>query len=436
MDLKNHVRNEFGKTDIPENTVNNIVAGFNQLGYDIQYMPFQISDHIHWSQIFIHTIKLECQGKGLTPLLSKASAHAELAERFSGGLFYKAFEERVRFNMPALYSRQVSRFLNYEWLPGYVNSHQDQLNTEYLPIETLLRNQSHLFSGDIENIKNSRMAMHWVNGYSLMQEKTIKVPINFIAYINASNGMAAGNTLEEAIIQATCEVFERHTQIQIIAPEQIIPTIDKKTLKNDRLKSMIEFYERKNVEIILKDLSMRGRFPSIGALFINHNLQPGKLEHKILIPGVSFNSEEALNRCLTEYMQGRGSLAASSPDMDRRIMHRSQNSNFYLLFKCCVSQTDISFLEKGETIAFRDRTGGDMLSEIEEIKKICRELETDFIVLDHTHPILQFPVVRVVMPGISDFLAFVPKDILRSVDTSPDSVWHGENFKSVMNSFF
>ena len=436
MDLENHVRNEFGKTDTPENTVNNIVAGFNQLGYDIQYTPFQFSDHIHWSQICIYNINLECQGKGLTPLLSKASAHAELAERFSGGLFYQAFEEGVRFNMPALYSRQVSRFLNYEWLAGYVNSHQDKLKTEYLSIETLLRNQSHLFSEDIENIKKSQMARHWVNGYSLMQEKTIKVPINFIAYINASNGMAAGNTLEEAIIQAACEVFERYTQIQIIKPEQIIPTIDKNTLKNDRLKSMITFYENKNVEIILKDLSMCGRYPSIGALFINHNLRPGKLEHKILIPGVSFNLVEALNRCLTEYMQGRGSLITSRPDLDRRIIHRSQNSNFYLLFKCCVSQKDISFLEKGETIAFRNSTGGDIFSEIEEIKKICRDLETDFIVLELTHPILKFPVVRVVMPGISDFLPFVPKDILRSVGTSPDSVWHGENFKSLMDSFF
>ena len=117
------------------------------------------------------------------------------------------------------------------------------------------------------------MARHWVDGYSILQGKNIKVPINFIAYINASNGMAAGNTLEEAIIQATCEVFERHTQIQIIKPEQTIPTIDQNSLKNEYLKSMIKFYESNNVEIVLKDFSMGGRFPSIGALFINH--KPG-----------------------------------------------------------------------------------------------------------------------------------------------------------------
>jgi len=436
MNLKNHVRNEFGKTDTPENTIRNIAAGFDRLGYDIRYMPFQVSDRIHWSQIGIDAIQLQCQGKGPTAALCQASAHAELAERFSGGLFFQAFEEQVRFNMPALYSRSVDRFLNFEWLDGYVNSHQDDLKEDCIRIETLLRHQSHLGSVDIDRIKNSRMARHWVNGYSVVQDKTVKVPINFVTYINASNGMAAGNTLEEAIVQAACEVFERHTQIQIIKPEQRVPTIDKATLNNGRLTSMLAFYESQNVEIIVKDFSMDGQFPSIGVLFINHNLPPGRLEHKILVPGVSFNMDEALSRCLTEYMQGRGTLSMPRPDLDRPVVHRSRVSNLYLLFKCCISQKDISFLEEGETVAFREGRSEDILSEIEAIKTICQRLETDFIIVDLTHPVLQFPVVRVVLPGISDFLPFVHGDILTSVDTRPDSIWRGESFKKVMESFF
>lgn len=436
MNFKNHVRNEFGKTDTPGNTIERITTGFDRLDYDIRYMPFQVADQIHWSQINIDAINLACQGKGLTPELAKASAHAELVERFSGGLFFQAFEEQVRFNMPALYSRNVHRFLNYEWLNGYVNSHQDELTDDHLPIETLLRNQRHLFPEHIEKIKNSRMARHWVDGYSVMQGKNIKVPINFIAYINASNGMAAGNTLEEALIQASCEVFERYTQIQIIKPEKSVPSIDRSTLKSSHLNAMIDFYEKENVEIILKDFSMGGRFPSIGVLFINHNLRPGRLEHKILVPGVSFNTDEALSRCLTEVMQGRDTLTRPVPNLDRPVVHRSRTENLYLLFKCCVSQKDISFLEKGDTIAYKDSQGENILWEIEEIKKICQALETDFIVLDLTHPVLEFPVARVVMPGISDFLPFVSKDILTGVDTSPDAAWQGERFKKVMGSFF
>ena len=115
-----------------------------------------MADHIHWSQIGIDAIKLQCQGKGLTPELARASAHAELAERFSGGLFFQDFEEQVRFNLPALYGRQVNRFLNYEWLDGYVNSHQDNLKDGHLPIEALLGNQPHLFPEAVERIKTAR----------------------------------------------------------------------------------------------------------------------------------------------------------------------------------------------------------------------------------------------------------------------------------------
>ena len=436
MKFINHIRNEFGKTDTPANTVDKITAGFDRLGYDIRYMPYALADRIHWSQITIDAIKLQCQGKGMTPELARASAHAELAERFSGGLFFQDFEEQVRFNMPALYGRKVNRFLNYEWMDGYVNSHQNDLEDDHLAIETLLCNQSHLGSYDIEKIKNSQMARHWVDGYSVVQDSTLKVPINFIAYINASNGMAAGNTLEEAMIQAACEVFERYAQIQIIQPETVVPTIDKETVKNDRLTSMMAYYEAENVEIVLKDFSLGGLVPAIGALFINHNLRPGRWEHKILVPGVSFNMDEALSRCFTEIMQGRNTLQVPSPNFDRPVMHRSRVNNLYLLFKCCISEKDISFLEKGDTIPYRNANSKDIFSEIESVKRICQTLETDFIVLDQTHPVLQFPVVRVVVPGISDFLPFVFKDILTSVDTNPDSAWRGEHYKALMDSFF
>lgn len=441
MRFTNHIRNAFGKTDTPGNTIAKIKAGFDGMGYALRYLPFQVADHIHWSQISIDAINLSCQGKGLTPELAMASAHAELVERFSGGLFFKDFEEQVRFNTPALYSQQVNRFLHYEWLGGYTNSHQDNLKDDFLAIETLLCNQPHLAAVDIDKIKHSQMARHWVDGYSVIQDKTVKVPINFIAYINASNGMAAGNTLEEALIQAACEVFERYTQIQIIKPEAQVPSIDKRTLANERLKAMLAFYEKENVEVILKDLSMGGRFPSIGALFINHNLRPGRLEHKILVPGVSFNLDEALSRCLTEIMQGRNTLAIPSPDLDRPVSPRGRVENLYLLFKCCISQKDISFLERGDSIPYKGTRSSalksaDILSEIEAIKKICHALRTDFIVLNLTHPVLDFPVVRVVMPGISDFLPFVFKDILTSVDTNPDSTWRGEQYKGAMDSFF
>ncbi|OEU79528.1 MAG: hypothetical protein BA872_05030 [Desulfobacterales bacterium C00003060] len=435
MEFQNCVRNEYGKCDLPSNTINRIKDGLRKLGLDVGYSAFRVSDNIYWGRTWIDSIRIVCNGKGVTPELAEASAYAELAERLSAGLFYPVFEEQVRFNTPALYNDETDRFLNYEWMEGYVHAHQDDLENP-IRIEDLLANERHLTDKNIEDIKNSRMARHWVDGFSIILKETVKVPVNFVAYIHGSNGMAAGNTIEEAMIQASCEIFERHAQIQIIKPEKTVPSIDIDSLNNAAIKDMIEFYHGKNVDVIIKDLSLDGLLPCIGVLFINNNLRPDRLEHRILIPGVSFNLDEGLTRCFTESMQGRKTLLASRPQLDRPVVHRSQVNDFYMLMKCSVSAKDISFLEQGEIRTYKNIKFKDVLGEIEEIKRICRLFNTEFIILNYTHPALNFPVVRIIIPRVSDFLPFLRQDILVSEATRPSTAWHGEEFSKVMQSFF
>ncbi len=435
MDFQNCKRNRYGKCDIPANTVERIKEGFARLGLKPEYAPVSLSENIHWGRAWIDSIRIVCNGKGITPELARASAYAELAERFSAGLFYPVFEQEVRFNVPALYDEATSKFLNHEWMDGYRHAHQDDLGHP-LKIEELLADETHLTREDIAEIEDSRMAHHWVDGISLISGDTIQVPINFVTYIHASNGIAAGNTLEEALIQASCEIFERHAQIETIRPERVVPSIHLDSVENDGIRGLVDFYERNNVEVIIKDLSFDGLLPALGAFFINRNLKSDRLEHKILIPAVSFNLDEALSRCFTEGMQGRDTLLTPRPQLDRPVVHRSQVDNFYLLMKCGISLKDISFLERGETKPYRNRPATDILSEIEQVKQICRRLDTDLILLDQTHPILDFPVVRVLMPRISDFLPFLKSDILISEATKPSAQWRGGEFAPVMQSFF
>jgi len=435
MEFQNCIRNEYNKCDIPSNTIKRIKNGLQKLDLESEYYPFRVSDNIYWGRVWIDSIRIVCNGKGLTPEFAEASAYAELAERLSAGLFYPVFEEQVRFNVPGLYDEETNRFLNYEWMEGYIYSHQDDLENP-LRIEDLLANENHLTDNDIEDIKNSRMARHWVDGFSIIREETVKVPVNFVAYIHGSNGMAAGNTIEEAMIQATCEIFERHSQIRSIKSEQIVPSIDSDSIENQNIRDMIKFYSGNNVDVMIKDLSFDGLIPCIGVLFINKNLRTDRLEHRILIPGASFNLEEALARCFTEGMQGRETLLAPRPELDRPLVHRSKVNDYYMLMKCGISLKDISFLDQGETRTYRNIKIKDVLSEIEEIKKICKVFNTDYILLNYTHPVLDFPVVRVIIPGVSDFLSFLRKDVLVSGSTRPSAVWRGEEFKKIMQSFF
>lgn len=435
MEFQNCVRNEFGKCDLPSNTIHRIKDGLRRLDLHAEHRPFRVSENVHWGQIWIDSMRIVCEGKGITPELAEASAHAELVERLSAGLFYPAFEEQVRFNVPALYDDETNRFLNYEWMDGYVHAHQDDLENP-LTIEDLLAAESHLTNENIEEIKNSRMATHWVDGFSIVREETVKVPVNFVAYIHGSNGMAAGNTIEEAIIQATCEIFERHVQIQTIKPEKIVPTIDLDSIQNPVITDMVRLYHKNNVDIMIKDLSFDRLLPSIGVLFINNNLRRDRLEHKMLIAGASFHLDEALRRCLLEGFQGRETLRVPRPQLDRPVVPRSQVHDFYMLMRCGVCMKDISFLEQGEPISYSSNKIEDVLGEIQEIKKICKRLETDCFILDQTHPVLNFPAVRVIIPGVSDFLPFLRQDTLVSGDSTPSATWRGEEFKRIMQSFF
>ncbi|MBW1704209.1 MAG: YcaO-like family protein [Deltaproteobacteria bacterium] len=435
MQFENHIRNEYNKCDSPENTLNRIQDGFKQLGLEPVYAGVRASDFLFWGRVWIDSLKIVCEGKGITEELAKASAYAELTERLSAGLYYPAFEEQVRFHLPGIYGPKTISFLNYEWMHGYVRAHQNELGNS-LTIEELLKREKHLKREDLEEIKGCEMARHWVDGYSLLREETIKVPVKFLAYIHGSNGMAAGNTIEEAMIQASCEILERYAQINIVKPEKVIPTIDPDSVDLSLIHNMIDFYDGFNVVATIKDLSFDGKLPVIGVLYTNRNLPSDRLEHMSLIAGASFNLEEALSRCFTEGMQGKKTLLSPRTKLNKAVVPGSQVKDYYMLMRYGISPKDISFLKEGEVANFPRGSKKDIFEEIEGLKNIARELRTDCILLNHTHPILNFPVVRVVIPGISDFLPFLPYNILTNEKTKPSTAWKGESFKKIMESFF
>jgi hypothetical protein len=146
--------------------------------------------------------------------------------------------------------------------------------------------------------------------------------------------------------------------------------------------------------------------------------------------------EEGLTRCFTEGMQGRNTLQKPRPELDRPVIQESTVDNLYLLMKCGISLKDISFLEQGDTQHYHGGKAKDILTELDHIKSICGHLDTDCILLNFTHPVLNFPVVRVIIPKVSDFLPFLAKNILISEATKPDAAWGGEAFRKMMQSFF
>jgi YcaO-like protein with predicted kinase domain len=250
-----------------------------------------------------------------------------------------------------------------------------------------------------------------VNAESLLTGAKMKVPLAYIHGISGTNGLASGNRLEEAIVQATNEVFERRAAITVLRQKLVMPTFDLTTLRNPVVRKQLDTLRSFNVEIIAKDFSFGGVLPCVGVYFINHNMPADLQIHHVLNVGTSFDREEALMRAFTEFAQGRRPDSPPREGFERLKCLGDDSDHFLALFKYgYISYTHADFLKEGDVVPFETGpTYTDFLDEIEQAKKIFRQLGRDYIVAELTDPRIGFPVVQVIVPGYSDLLPYHPR---------------------------
>jgi ribosomal protein S12 methylthiotransferase accessory factor YcaO len=215
--------------------------------------------------------------------------------------------------------------------------------------------------------------------------------------------LASGNTLAEAVLQATLELFERHCALDVMLHRRIVPTIEQSSIAPGRLVQLRDYLHSLGLDVRVKDLSGGGRFPCMGIVATNRHLPPDHLEHSLCFFGSSLNPEEALARCFTEMMQGRLVNSAARRLDPRPEFHRPRggpDDNANLLLGFGIAPDDPSFLEEGPVVPMPIGAPRDLYAEIARVSEICRELGTDWIAVDLTHPVVAVPVVRVIIPGL------------------------------------
>jgi ribosomal protein S12 methylthiotransferase accessory factor len=124
------------------------------------------------------------------------------------------------------------------------------------------------------------------------------LPLSLISYTyQYSNGMAAGNTLQEAISHGICEVIERHCEALVQEKKLVAPTINQGSIHSPIIRELLGKFKRLNQKVILKDLSLDMGIPVIGAI---RGTDVGRYFVTI---GVAPNREEAVIRALIENSQ-------------------------------------------------------------------------------------------------------------------------------------
>jgi ribosomal protein S12 methylthiotransferase accessory factor YcaO len=359
-----------------------------------------VGEHFHWTAMFIDGLDFRSMGKGVTPAYSLAGALAEGAEWLT--------------------ARAVGD------LPGYTGaSERDVPNA--LPIRDLVSHIATATPPVLEQIRALDDAWHWVDGFSLANERPLKVPIEYVRLISGPNGKATGNSLEEAIVHATNEIFERRAHITVLRQKLVVPTIDISTIRHPLIREQIAFIQNKGIDVTIKDLSFGGVLPCIGAYFRDRQIPDTYQFHHFFKVGASFDREEALIRTFTEYTQGRRKhefLDPSASDYEaqlaqlldhdfRRIATESDEcDNFLSSFMFgFVPYRRADFLLQGDAVPFDPGPRyTDCLDDIAQARAICAALGKDYIAVDLTDPQFGFPVAQVIIPGYSDVLPYHPAD--------------------------
>lgn len=404
------------KSDYPENTINKIKKGLGKLDLELRYKEIEISSSgfsSYSGDLFLEDFGFNTTGKGVSSILSKASAYAEMAERISSGFI---FFYNLNSNIEKYY-QILEGWINREFLKGY-KKNKNSKDITYKNINQFFQNDFSLKQFNL--FRKNEIFDILVDSYSLIKNDYSKIPIHFIELLSGSNGLASGNTYEEAIFQGACEIFERYAACKIISEKIECPTIDISTINDGEILNFIEMLNSLNIDVLIKDFSLCNSLPVIGVLFINNNIKntdnPLKKAryYKMINPGSHLDLKEAVIRCLVERLQ---------EETKEDLMHRKEADELYdfwtetlnrsyrkssKIFKNFYRQYyysgDLSFLENGRIISFDDLKSiksNDFLDDITHIKKICLRNNWDILVIDCKHKIIDFPSVRVIIPPIS-----------------------------------
>ncbi len=407
------------KSDIPAKTIANAKKFLKSIGIDLsklKYDSHKISNGKFsvYASALVYENAFVASGKGLTYQLSEASAYSEAVERVAVGL-----SKIIPFaNSPEYFQKRPD-------LLGSTVGKQSEIKNA-VDIKGFFK---YFPAVSIKELKKRELSKHWVDAFSLRENKYKKVPHQLIEHISASNGCAAGNTLEEAISQAFCEVYERYSLLEHVSKRLPAPTIDPGSIKDETVHQGIELFNSMNIDVEIKDLTLGNKIPVVGVLFTNQNLAHEKdtMRNKLFFKTISIGSHLDLNhaivRCFTERIQ------TENADRDKMMYHReikilddyfspaekekiikriNHKKHLLPLLSLSKSFDDFSFLGKSrKTIplsSLQSRKTENFLEDIEIIKDISRKNNWSDLIINYSTPALPLKVVRVAIPAVSDTL--------------------------------
>lgn len=223
-------------------------------------------------------------------------------------------------------------------------------------------------------------------------------PVNLLDNLYASNGMSAGNTDSEALVQGLCEIIERYVKKEIIKKGLALPTIPKVILsKYPKLEKILEGLNGNSIKAIAYDASLGGKFPVVCVVLFNQRNGTTCASF-----GAHPIFEVALERTLTELMQGR--TFSDLDNFEEPTLDLEASSDIVNLVSHFVDSTGylpIHMFKKFPDFKF---VAWDFNGSTHDQYKALRYMidKLGFDVYIRSYKFLDLPVFRIIVPGMSE----------------------------------
>lgn len=356
------------------------------------------------NRVTIDGTSLGANGKGATREYALASGYAELVERIQNRISGNRIRAAETYAAHGFYDFPDERLVSARelvsrhdevldrWLEGW-GLHTDGERLEYL--ELLSSRHYHRNDGMLAEVPLADVFSHTIRW----------LPPAVYATLYKSNGMSAGNTLEECLVQGLSEVFERHVKSVVLRGEATMPRIPSAELEPwsiAELVSRIEEGGRYRVHVY--DGSLGKGYPVAVTAIIDCHY--GTF-------GVNFGSHPSLavavERTLTEAFQGKDIREFSSTNSIAPQSETSSPNNLLNSYVNGSGSYPATLFVGTPGWEFTRWPCSDDLTNSEMLRRMAELLRRDGrTLLIRNTSFLGFPTCHILVPGMSEIVPNTP----------------------------
>ena len=359
------------------------------------YFPLVV-DSVFWLR---QNIKSHSGGKGTTRIQSKVSAIGEAIERYS--CIHWGYEASVESRYVDLQEKAIH--------PNQIMNFSDQ---QYTNQERWNKEQTGRSYQVIPNRFDEENVVSWTPTWSLTEQtfKYIFAPLCYYGHpdqryfynVIDSNGVAAGNTFEEAMLLGFLELVERDCVALWWYNRISRPGVDLSTFKIPYLDNLQQRYETLGRELWAIDISSDLGIPAFAAF---SRWKDAPTEDIIYGFSAHLNPEAALMSAITEMNQ---CLPGVRLNVDGKDRYRWPKGEAITWWQQATIENQPYLLpnanEDAKTYSdYTDLTLGSLKENIEQCIDIVQDAGMEMLALDHTRPDIGMNVCRVIVPGMRHF---------------------------------